>query len=86
MTYDVEFSNRAETDLCGLISSSRTASAAQNLRNGSVSPNVAASGLDWPIPRPVPAAGGQLPRQNELDHANRRIIILRVQHRSEAYR
>ncbi|MDE2785881.1 MAG: type II toxin-antitoxin system RelE/ParE family toxin [Chloroflexota bacterium] len=86
MTYDAEFSNRAETDLSGL-----DPPVEQRVRRRIC--EMAASAQTWPHQALTGQYRGlfRLRVGNyrvryDLDHTNRRIIILRVQHRSEAYR
>ena len=86
MTYDVEFSNRAEADLSGL-------DPQVELRVRRRIYEMAASARTW---QHQALTGqyrglfrlrvGSYRARYELDHDNGRIIVLRVQHRREAYR
>lgn len=85
MTYDVEFSRRAQSDLSGL-----DRGVEQRVRNRIN--EMAASARTWQHQALTGQFRGQFRlrvgsyrARYELDHANRRIIVLRVQHRSEAY-
>ena len=85
MSYDVEFSRRAQSDLSGL-----DRGVEQRVRNRIN--EMAASAQTWQHQALTGQFRGQFRlrvgsyrARYELDHANRRIIVLRVQHRSEAY-
>lgn len=85
MTYDVEFSRRSETDLFGL-----NPPVEQRVRRRIH--EMAASARTW---QHQALTGryrglfrlrvGSYRVRYDLDHDNRRIIVLRVQHRREAY-
>ncbi len=86
MSYDVVFSRRAEDDLSGL-----DRGIEQRVRNRIG--EMAASARTW---QHQALTGqfrglfrlrvGSYRARYDLDHANRLIIVLRVQHRSDAYR
>ena len=86
MGYEVEFSRRAEDDL-----SSLDRQVEQRVRNRIN--EMAASARSWQHRALTGQFRGQFRlragsyrARYELDHANRRIIVLSVQHRREAYR
>ena len=86
MSYELEFSRRAEDDL-----SSLDRQVEQRVRNRIN--EMAASARTWQHQALTGQFRGQFRlragayrARYELDHANRRIIVLRVQHRSTSYR
>ena len=86
MPYSLEFEERARRDLSRLAPQieRRVLNGLNELSEAATTANHRA--LTGPYRGQFRLRIGDYRARYELDHANRRIIVLRVQHRSEAYR
>ena len=86
MTYNVEFSSRAEADLSDLDTPIERRVRRRIYEMAASAQTCQHQALTGQYRGLFRLRVGAYRARYELDHANRRIIVLRVQHRSDAYR